>query len=275
MIFAIAGPVAISLYRFSAEPAELGWGPIRIGQAWAELMRRLGYTRYVAQGGDVGSQVTDAMGRLALDGLIGIHTNLLTPALGDAEALSESPPSAEERAALDALAEFHATGAGYFVEQATRPETIGYALLDSPVALAAWMIDHDTDSLPEDRPRFCRRTTFGQSDPGTHRRQHHPVLADRHWGVGCALVLGRRTRKCSCGGPGSHAGLDSGRLHDVPRGDLADPAQLGREGVPQRHLLQRGGQGRPLRRLGRARVVLRGDPGGVQAAALTTARTRA
>jgi hypothetical protein len=70
----------------------------------------------------------------------------LTPALGDAEALSESPPSAEERAALDALAEFHATGAGYFVEQATRPETIGCALLDSPIALAAWMIDHDTDS---------------------------------------------------------------------------------------------------------------------------------
>src|SRR6266516_3111200 len=125
-------------YGFSDEPTELGWGPIRIGQAWAELMRRLGYTRYVAQGGDVGSQVTDAMGRLSLEGLLGIHTNLLTPALGDAEALSESPPSAEERAALDALAEFHATGAGYFVEQATRPETIGYALLDSPVALAAW-----------------------------------------------------------------------------------------------------------------------------------------
>src|SRR5215471_11779471 len=81
-------------YGFSDEPTELGWGPIRIGQAWAELMGRLGYTTYVAQGGDVGSQVTDAMGRLALDGLIGIHTNLLTPALGDAEALSQSPPSA-------------------------------------------------------------------------------------------------------------------------------------------------------------------------------------
>src|SRR6476620_5971328 len=80
-------------YGFSAEPTELGWGPIRIGQAWAELMRRLGYTRYVAQGGDVGSQVTDAMGRLALDGLIGIHTNLPTPALGDATALSSSPPT--------------------------------------------------------------------------------------------------------------------------------------------------------------------------------------
>ena len=109
-------------------------------------MRRLGYTRYVAQGGDVGSQVTDAMGRLGLDGLIAIHTNLLTPALGDAEALSASPPSRDEQAALDALAAFQATGAGYFMEQATRPQTIGYALLDSPVALAAWMVDHDTDA---------------------------------------------------------------------------------------------------------------------------------
>src|SRR6187397_3644089 len=99
-------------YGFSDEPTEVGWGPIRIGQTWHELMGRLGYTRYVAQGGDVGSQVTDAMGRLGLDGLIGIHTNLLTPALGDAEALSASPPSTEERAALDALAEFHATGTG-------------------------------------------------------------------------------------------------------------------------------------------------------------------
>src|ERR1700716_2922716 len=141
-------PVLPSLpgYGFSDEPTELGWGPIRIGQAWAELMRRLGYTRYVAQGGDVGSQVTDAMGRLALAGLIGIHTNLLTPALGDVDALSASPPTEEERAALDQLDAFHATGTGYFVEQATRPETIGYALLDSPIALAAWIMDHDTDS---------------------------------------------------------------------------------------------------------------------------------
>ncbi|HEY7224355.1 MAG TPA: epoxide hydrolase, partial [Micromonosporaceae bacterium] len=152
-------------YGFSAEPAELGWGPIRIGRAWAELMRRLGYTRYVAQGGDVGSQVTDAMGRLALDGLIGIHTNLLTPALGDAEALSESPPSPEERAALDALAQFHATGAGYFVEQATRPETIGYALLDSPIALAAWMLDHDTDAYYKISAAF----TGGQPSGGLTR----------------------------------------------------------------------------------------------------------
>jgi pimeloyl-ACP methyl ester carboxylesterase len=152
-------------YGFSAEPAELGWGPIRIGQAWAELMQRLGYTRYVAQGGDVGSQVTDAMGRLAPGGLIGIHTNLLTPALGDAEALSQSPPSPAERAALDALAEFHATGAGYFVEQATRPQTIGYALLDSPVALAGWMLDHDTDAYY----KISRAFTGGQPSGGLTR----------------------------------------------------------------------------------------------------------
>ena len=173
-------------YGFSDEPTELGWGPIRIGQAWAELMRRLGYTRYVAQGGDVGSQVTDAMGRLSLDGLIGIHTNLLTPALGDAEALSESPPSTEERAALDALAEFHATGAGYFVEQATRPETIGYALLDSPIALAAWMIDHDTDSYQ----KIARGFVDGQPS-GNLTREHIVDNITLYWLTGTGASAAR------------------------------------------------------------------------------------
>ena len=131
-------------YGFSSEPAEIGWDPGRIARAWAELMRRLGYTRYVAQGGDVGSAVTDAMGRQAPDGLLGIHINLLLTALGGA---SPTPAGSEkERAALDAIATFNTSGRGYFIEQATRPQTIGYALLDSPVALAAWMLDHDTDS---------------------------------------------------------------------------------------------------------------------------------
>ena len=129
-------------YGFSAEPTELGWYAGRVAQAWPELMRRLGYARYVAQGGDVGAGVTDAMGRQAPDGLVGIHTNLLAPVLG----ARQSTDTDEERAAAGQLAEFSATGNGYFVEQATRPQTIGYALLDSPVALAAWMIDHDTDA---------------------------------------------------------------------------------------------------------------------------------
>jgi pimeloyl-ACP methyl ester carboxylesterase len=129
-------------YGFSGEPSELGWGPARVAQAWAELMRRLGYTRYVAQGGDVGASITDAMARQAPQGLVGIHTNLLVTALG----APQPTESEQERAAAAQLATFRATGFGYFLEQATRPQTIGYALLDSPVALAAWMLDHDTDS---------------------------------------------------------------------------------------------------------------------------------
>jgi pimeloyl-ACP methyl ester carboxylesterase len=129
-------------YGFSAEPAELGWGVGRIGQAWAVLMRRLGYTRYVAQGGDVGAGVTDVMGRQAPEGLVGIHMNLLVTALGG----PQPADTEDERAAADAVTTFTTSGNGYFVEQATRPQTVGYAALDSPVALAAWMLDHDTDA---------------------------------------------------------------------------------------------------------------------------------
>jgi pimeloyl-ACP methyl ester carboxylesterase len=130
-------------YGFSGEPTEVGWGPARVAPAWAELMHRLGYTRYVAQGGDVGASITDAMGRLAPEGLVSIHTNLLVTGLGGGDHPSDTE---EEKAANAALATFRASGFGYFLEQATRPQTIGYALLDSPVALAAWMLDHDTDS---------------------------------------------------------------------------------------------------------------------------------
>jgi pimeloyl-ACP methyl ester carboxylesterase len=130
-------------YGFSGEPAELGWNVGRVAQAWAELMRRLGYTRYVAQGGDVGAAVTDAMGRQAPEGLLGIHMNLLVTILAGGPMPSESE---EERAALDQIDTFKTSGFGYFLEQATRPQTIGYALLDSPVSLAAWMLDHDTDA---------------------------------------------------------------------------------------------------------------------------------
>ena len=130
-------------YGFSGEPTELGWNPGRVARAWAELMHRLGYTRYVAQGGDVGASVTDAMGREAPEGLVGIHMNLLVPVLGGAMLPADTE---QERAAADALATFRTSGNGYLIEQNTRPQTIGYALLDSPIALAAWMLDHDTDS---------------------------------------------------------------------------------------------------------------------------------
>jgi pimeloyl-ACP methyl ester carboxylesterase len=131
-------------YGFSGEPAELGWDASRTARAWAELMRRLGYTRYVAQGGDVGALVTDLMGRQAVEGLVGYHLNLLTAVLAVGDQLPKE--SEQERAAAEALAMFRADGFGYFLEMATRPQTIAYALLDSPVALAAWLLDHDTDS---------------------------------------------------------------------------------------------------------------------------------
>jgi pimeloyl-ACP methyl ester carboxylesterase len=129
---------------FSGEPTELGWESGRIARAWAALMDRLDYTHYVAQGGDVGADVTEAMGRHAPDGLLGIHVNLLAGALGLKDQLPAK--STQERAALDAVNTFTTDGFGYFLEQSTRPQTIGYSLLDSPVGLAAWMLDHDTDS---------------------------------------------------------------------------------------------------------------------------------
>jgi len=130
-------------YGFSGEPREVGWNVGRIAQVWAELMHRLGYTRYVAQGGDVGASVTDQMGRQAPEGLLGIHMNLLVTTLSGAPVPENTE---EERAAREAINTFRASGFGYFLEMATRPQTIGYAQLDSPVALAAWMLDHDTDA---------------------------------------------------------------------------------------------------------------------------------
>ena len=131
-------------YGFSGEPAELGWDAARTGRAWAELMLRLGYTRYVGQGGDVGALVTDLMGRQAVEGLVGYHLSLLTAVLAIGDHLPRE--SEAERVAAEAVATFKQDGFGYFLEMATRPQTIGFSLLDSPVGLAAWMLDHDTDS---------------------------------------------------------------------------------------------------------------------------------
>jgi pimeloyl-ACP methyl ester carboxylesterase len=131
-------------YGFSGQPTELGWDLSRTARAWAELMNRLGYERYAAQGGDVGAGISDAMGRLAPEGLVAIHTNLLVPALNDPSILPAK--TEQELSALAAIKKFQTSGNGYFVEQATRPQTVGYALADSPIALAAWMLDHDTDS---------------------------------------------------------------------------------------------------------------------------------
>src|SRR4051812_13365455 len=146
-------------YGFSGEPTELGWESGRIARAWAELMDRLGYTRYVAQGGDVGAAVTDAMGRQAPEGLLGIHLNLLLAAVGLKDRLPAE--SEQERAAHDKLNTVTTNGGGYFLEQSTRPQTIGYSLLDSPVALAAWLLDHDADSYVKISDAFVNKDPSG------------------------------------------------------------------------------------------------------------------
>jgi pimeloyl-ACP methyl ester carboxylesterase len=170
-------------YGFSGEPTELGWNVGRVAQAWAELMHRLGYTRYVAQGGDVGAAVTDAMGRQAPEGLIGIHMNLLVTVLGGGPMPGNSD---EERAALEATNTFRTSGFGYFLEQATRPQTIGYALLDSPVALAAWMLDHDTDAYY----KISRAFVDGQPS-GNLTREHILDNITLYWLTGTGASAAR------------------------------------------------------------------------------------
>jgi pimeloyl-ACP methyl ester carboxylesterase len=191
-------------YGFSGEPTEVGWDPGRVAPAWAELMRRLGYTRYVAQGGDVGASVTDAMGRQAPGGLAGIHMNLLVTAL----AAPQPTESEQERAAADALGTFRASGFGYFLEQATRPQTIGYALLDSPVALAAWMLDHDTDAYY----KISRAFVDGQPSGGL-TRDHILDNITLYWLTGTGASAARSY-------------WESGRAQALTAGQAPPPVKL-------------------------------------------------
>jgi pimeloyl-ACP methyl ester carboxylesterase len=134
-------------YGFSEEPKEVGWNPGRVGEAWTELMDQLGYTHYVAQGGDQGAGITDAMGRLAPDGLLGVHFNFLGAAPREllmAALNLRLPFSHEEREQLGKF--IGVTMRGYIAEMGEHPQTIGYPLADSPLGLAAWMLDHDADS---------------------------------------------------------------------------------------------------------------------------------
>jgi pimeloyl-ACP methyl ester carboxylesterase len=207
-------------YGFSAEPTELGWDLGRTARAWAELMRRLGYSRYVAQGGDVGAGVTDAMGRQAPDGLLAIHTNLLVTALGGPQ-----PTDTEaERAAAAALDTFRASGIGYFTEQATRPQTIGYGLLDSPVALAAWMLDHDTDAYT----KISRAFVEGQPS-GNLTRDHVLDNITLYWLTGTGASAARSYWEAY--GPDAPAAASAGQAPPqvgIPVGFTTFPGEIWR-----------------------------------------------
>ena len=138
-------------YGFSGKPTAPGWNPVSIAKAWATLMQRLGYTQYVAQGGDWGNAVSEVMALLQPPGLLGIHTNMAATVPADvsrALAMGGPPPaslSPEEQHAWDQLSDFYKNGLGYALEMNNRPQTL-YGIADSPVGLAAWMIDHDIRS---------------------------------------------------------------------------------------------------------------------------------
>jgi pimeloyl-ACP methyl ester carboxylesterase len=142
-------------YGFSGKPAAPGWDSDHIGTAWIELMKRLGYTRYVAQGGDLGAVVSEAMARQAPPGLLGIHTNLpatVPPEVAKVLPMGGPAPAGlteKERLAFDTIVAFNKKKSAYIVMMGTRPQTIGQALADSPAGLASWMIDHDENSYQQ------------------------------------------------------------------------------------------------------------------------------
>jgi pimeloyl-ACP methyl ester carboxylesterase len=158
-------------YGFSDKPATTGWDPVHIARAWVVLMRRLGYKRYVAQGGDWGAQITDVMGAEAPPELVGIHSNMpgtVPPEISKALASNvlgagEQPPSglsAEEQRAYDRLSFLFTKGIGYALEMGNRPQTL-YGLADSPIALATWMLDHDEFSLEDISRAFVEQEPVG------------------------------------------------------------------------------------------------------------------
>ena len=241
-------------YGFSGKPTDTGWGPDRIAQAWAELMKRLGYTRYVAQGGDWGSPVSSAMARQAPAGLLGIHINLpavVPPEIAAVLAAGGPAPeglSEKERAAFDALSAAAKMGnRSYATMMGARPQTIGYGITDSPAGLAAWMLGH---------PGFSD-WTYDSSDP---EKSPDEVLDDvtLYWLTNTATSAARlyweyaRAQRCIFGPGEDRRDIAPRRHHGLSTGDLPRPGDMGPARLSQPDLLPRGRQGRPLRGVGAA-----------------------
>ena len=228
-------------YGFSGKPTGPGWTPDRIARAWATLMQRLGYTRYVAQGGDWGNAVSEVMALQQPPGLLGIHTNMpaTVPAnISKAIAFHEAPPSgltADERNAFDQLVDFYGKGLGYALEMSNRPQTL-YGIVDSPVGLAAWMIDHDIRSY-----LMIARAFSGKTEGLTPDDVLENVTL--YWLTNTAISSARlywdTTQVSTGGGFFDVRGIKIPVAVSVfPGRDLCGATELGRAGVSEAHPLQ-------------------------------------
>ena len=262
-------------HGFSGKPTAPGWTPSRIARAWATLMQRLGYTRYVAQGGDWGNAVSELMALQQPPGLLGIHTNMAATVPADiakALALKEAPPAdltADERNAWDQLDFFYKKGLGYANEMGNRPQTL-YGIVDSPVGLAAWMLDHDARSY-----ELIARVFDGKTEGLTRDDILDNITlywltntaissARLYWDTAAASGERRLLRRAGR--------QDPGRRERLPRRDLRGAAELGGAGLSQADPLQQARQGRPLRGLGTAGTLRQGGRSGLQVTALTGSR---
>ena len=223
-------------YGFSAKPTEPGWNPPRIAKAWAELMQRLGYTKYIAQGGDWGNAVTEQMALQQPPGLIGIHTNMpatVPPDISKALAIGAPQPAGlgpDEQHAWEQLVFFNANGLGYAVEMNNRPQTL-YGIVDSPVGLAAWMIDHDARSQ-----EMIARVFAGQPEGLSKDDVLDNVTL--YWLTNTAISSGRlywdNAHHPTGGFFDVRGRQDPGRGERLPGRDLRRPARPGRrQAYPQ------------------------------------------
>ncbi len=254
-------------HGFSGKPTELGWDPIRIARAWAVLMRRLGYTRYVAQGGDWGNAVTEQLALLEPAGLIGIHTNMPASVPDDiavALAAGGTAPaglSSDEKRAYDQLDSFYKNGLGYATEMAKRPQTL-YALADSPIGLAAWMFDHDVRSM-----ELITRV-FDGAEEGLSKRD----LIDNvtlYWLTNTAVSSARLYWESKLAFFAPKGIRLPAAISAYPDEIYQAPRRWGGEGLSKADPLQSAPEGRPFRCLGAACLFRERDARRVQVTPLT------
>ena len=261
-------------YGFSGKPAAAGWGPDRIARAWAALMGRLGYPRYVAQGGDWGTAISAAMARRAPGGLAGIHVSFaqmvppgMLARIRDGDPAPADLPDAEKRASGQvAFATYHR---GYGVIQGTRPQTIGYSLADTPAGLAAWLLDHDTGTY-----EHLARLFAGHPD-GAITRDDWLDNTSLYWLTNTATSAARWYWQQAAAGGNFYAAADlffPAAVTVFAEEYVTAPRSWTQTAYHNLIYVREADKGRPLRRLGTTAPVLRGAARGIPHPALTQAR---